>query len=149
MRLKSFVFLTCAMFLLLSGCSASSAFTQSGGVGALVGGAAGAGIGASIGDQYGETQFGALLGGGIGAGLGLLTGAVIHEQNEEMARKEEIVVREAVGVSPEQYEIEALRKEVNESSDWGRNETKPWEERYRGSNPNAPYQGPARSTYRN
>ena len=137
------------LFPTLAACSAGSAFTQSGALGTVLGGAAGAGIGASLGKQHGETELGALVGGSIGAGLGLISGAIIHEQSEQMARKEEIVVRQAAAVSPEQLEIDALRKEINASSDWGRNETKSWEDRYEGSRSNSPYQGPASSTYRN
>ena len=149
MTSKSLIISSLPVMLFFTSCSASSAFTQSGGLGALFGGAAGAGIGAAVGDQHGEAQLGAAVGGAIGAGLGLLTGGIIHEQNEATAKQDEIVVRQAAAVSREQLEIDALRKQVNESSDWGGNETKPWEERYNGSNPNRPYQGPASSTFRN
>lgn len=145
-RLPAFVV---AASVFLSGCSAGSAFTKDGGLGALIGGALGAGAGAALGDQRGEAEAGAVLGGVVGAGLGLIAGAVIHEQGEEAARKNEIIVRRAAPVSLEQREIDALREEVYDSTSWGRGEVKPWNERYRGDNPNIPYQGPASSTFRN
>ncbi|MCB0344569.1 MAG: hypothetical protein KDD66_05615 [Bdellovibrionales bacterium] len=41
-----------------------------------------------------------------------------------------------------QKEIDQLRKEIEESTKYGRGETKDWEDRYLDHNPNTPYQGP-------
>ena len=54
-----------------------------------------------------------------------------------------ITKREPLEVSVEDKQLDALRREQLEKTTWGRAETKPWNERFRGYDSNRPFQGTA------
>lgn len=52
-----------------------------------------------------------------------------------------VTIREADLPPKEISEIDELRKEVGDRTKLGKGETKPWNERYQGENPDKPFQG--------
>ena len=126
-----------------SACSASSFPTWEGLAGLTAGAAAGAGIGSIIGDEYGKKTENTLLAGGIGAATGLAIGALIHDNRMELAKEDAQVIREAQQLDSRQKEIDDIRRAVDSDSSWGRNEVKPWQERYNVETSDIPYQGVA------
>ena len=124
-----------------SGCSAAAYGSQEAFTSGLAGGAVGSGIGYLIGDRIGNKSQNIAVNGAIGAGLGLLAGAAINERNIQLAKQREIVVREARLIGKTQMELDKLREELNESTSWGRNEVKPWDQRYTADDYPAPFQG--------
>ena len=111
----------------------------------VVGGVLGAGVGAAIGTAVGETAKNVAVNSAIGAGAGLLVGAMINEMNR---KQRVVVVRQAETIGENQKRIDALRKEVDDSTKWGQGEIRSWDQRYLDHNPNYPYQGAASVTYR-
>ena len=124
-----------------SGCSASAYGSQEAFTSGLAGGAVGSAVGWLIGDKIGNKSENIAVNGAIGAGLGLLAGAAINERNIQLAKQREIVVREARLISKTQMELDRLRENLNDSSSWGRNETKPWDQRYTADDYAPPFQG--------
>jgi len=124
------------------GCSPASYSSTEGIVGGLAGSAVGSGVGALIGSQAGNMGTNIALNAAIGGGMGLLSGAILHEHNLQVARDREIVLREAELIDENQRSIDLLRDQVNETSSWGKNEVKSWDERYPAENLELPYQGP-------
>lgn len=116
-------------------------FSQEGAVASLITSGIGAGAGYAVGNEIGKKTENTLLGAGIGAGLGLMAGGLLHEQNLKVAKARAIVVREARMLDRNQKEIDNLRERIYESSSWGGNESRPWNERYWGEDPDYPYQG--------
>ena len=82
-----------------------------------------------------------LVNGAIGAGAGLLTGVIINEYQKRQSPEEIRIIREAQLIGSNQTTIDKLRKEVDESSDWGKNESRSWEERYQTEDSHRPYLG--------
>ncbi len=125
----------------LVGCAPSSMFTQEGAGFGIVSGLLGGGAGYLIGEEVGKKTENTLLGTGVGVGLGMMAGGLIHEQNVRTAQKRTVVVREARLIGETQKELDHLRNELTESTTWGGNEVKPWNERYWGEDTGIPYQG--------
>ena len=147
--MKRFQYLA-AIFLVvfaLDSCSFQSLFTPVAATTSAVGAAVGAGGGylyASKKDGYDKGKS-ALVGLGTGAALGLLAGGLMAEEDPAVAAKPKVVRVPVYSENTMQLEIDSLRYEVNESTKWGRGETKPWDERIY-ENSNFPYQGPAVGT---
>ena len=134
----SLTFCTCA----LPACSPGSFFsTEAGGAG-LLGTALGSGVGWVIGEEVGNKTENIAINAAIGGGLGLLSGALLHERNIQIARKREVVMREARLASRNQRELDARRQRLYDATNWGQNEVKRWDERYWGEEAELPYQGP-------
>ena len=127
--------------LLCSGCAPSSMFSQEGGVAGLIMSGVGAGAGYAVGNQIGKKTENTLLGAGTGAALGLMAGGLLHEQNLRTAKARAVVVREARMIDSNQKEIDDLRERVTESTRWGGNEVRSWNDRYLDEEPANPYQG--------
>jgi hypothetical protein len=108
-------------------------------VGTLVGTGIGSGIGWILGEKTGSKGKNIALNAAIGGGLGLLGGAVLNQRNIQVAREREVVVREARMISKNQRELDTLRSKVYESSSWGQNEVKSWDQRYTGTTENRPF----------
>lgn len=136
------------MIFSLNSCSLQSLFTPVAATTSAVGAAIGAGGGylyASNNDDYDKGES-ALAGLGAGAALGLLAGGLLAEEEPLVETKPKIVrVPVYSDNASMQLEIDSLRYDVNESTKWGRGETKPWDERIY-DNSNFPYQGPAVGT---
>ena len=133
MSLKSLVIRTLAIATLLgsgTGCSYDRMFTSEGLWGTSLGTAAGVGGGYLVGQQIGKPTENMALLGGVGAGAGLLAGGLLHEENVKASQKKLQVVREARLIGDNQREIDHLRQSLEDSSVWGQNEVKPWNERY-------------------
>ena len=128
--------------LSLTSCSPANFWSANAGYGALAGTAVGSGIGAIIGQQHGHMAANILANGALGTLGGLAAGGLYNAMQPVDHSMDDVVERQAVSVNSNQAEIDALRQQVDDAGRWGRNETKPWEERYLGANPNAPYQGP-------
>lgn len=126
-----------------AGCAPASYASSQAAGGTLIGAAVGSGVGWLLGNEVGSKTENVLLNSAIGGGIGLLVGSLLHEQNIRLARKREIVTREARLMSKNQMELDALREQVYESSSWGKNESSPWNKRYLDNAPNIPYQGPS------
>ncbi|MCC6219616.1 MAG: hypothetical protein IT291_00060 [Deltaproteobacteria bacterium] len=133
-------------FFAMSGCSMRSSYSSEGLIGTLIGTGVGGGLGYFLGDQADVAKEGAIAGGAVGAGLGLLAGGLMYD--DAQLSRHEVVVRKSLPVSDTSKQIDAIRNQVYDSSSWGNNETKSWNERYLGKNPNIPYQGPASPTFR-
>ena len=127
------------------GCSPSSMASPEGAVGSIITGVLGAGAGYAVGNEIGKKTENTLLGAGVGAGLGLMAGGLLHEQNLRVAKQRAVVVREAKMISRQQKELDNLREQLSESTQWGGNEVKPWNDRYWGEDSAIPYQGPGHS----
>jgi hypothetical protein len=125
------------------GCSPASMGTTEGLYGTALGAAAGTGVGLLFAQKVGNTAENVLINGAIGAGAGLLAGALLHEQNVEVAREREVVQREARLLHENEREIAQMRRQIESASSWGQNETQTWAERYPEDQSNLPYQGPA------
>ncbi len=139
--------LTISVFSLLlcagtSGCTAASYVSQEALTASLVGSAAGSGIGWLIGNEVGSKTENIAVNAAIGGGLGLLAGAIINEKNVSLARKREVVLREARLMDRNQMDLDRLREDLYDSTSWGRAETKSWDERYQVEQSGRPYQGP-------
>jgi hypothetical protein len=126
-----------------AGCSPGAFLSGEAGIGSLGGAAVGSAVGAVIGADKGNMTANIAANGLIGAGVGLLGGAIAHGMGEAGGKKQEIVLREAKMIDENQKEIDLLRQEVDDSTKWGRAETKSWNERYLGEDPSEPYQGPS------
>ena len=124
-----------------SACSLASYQTMEALVGGAGGSIAGGGVGYIIGQEIGKKTENTATGAAVGAAAGVALGALVHENNVELSKEREVVVREAKLIDENQKEIDRLREEVNEESNWGRNETKPWNERYADDIPDEPFQG--------
>lgn len=127
--------------LLAAGCSPASMFSQEGAIAGLITSGIGAGAGYAVGNQIGKKTENTLLGAGTGAALGLMAGGLLHEQNLRTAKQRAVVVREARMIDSNQKEIDDLRERVTESTRWGGNEVRSWNERYLDEEPANPYQG--------
>ena len=110
-----------------------------GGVGgSLIAGAAGYAISRRIGNSAQNV----LTNAAIGAGTGLAAGALLkNHRNNKIAKKQEVVVREAQLITKNQLELDKLRKEVYDSSSWGNNEVGTWDQIYPATNSGTPHQG--------
>lgn len=133
--------LICSLMIAQLSCSPSSYTSQEGMMGGITGTTIGAGIGWWFGKEYGKMTENILLNSAIGGGIGLLAGALLHDQNIKIARKREIVKRESIMISQNQKELDMLRERLYDSTSWGGNETKSWDERYVGEDSDYPYQG--------
>lgn len=139
--------LLASVFIFVSACSPSGYSSREGMTGAMLGTALGSGVGWLLGNEVGDKTENVALNAAIGGGIGLLAGALMHERNISLARKRAVVIREAALASENQKEIDALRQRVDDASSWGRNEVKPWDERYIGNEPDRPFQGSTQFTY--
>lgn len=52
------------------------------------------------------------------------------------------VIRIPAKINSVQKEIDDIRDRTYDNTKYGRSETRPWNDRYLGNNPNYPYQGP-------
>lgn len=138
---KIFVNSTILFSLLTASCSPSSMFTSEGAYSSAAGGILGTGIGYAIGQQVGKTTENMLLAGTIGSGIGLMAGGLLHEHNIAVSQKQEVLIRQVRMVDDNQREIDSLREKLHDSTSWGGNEVKPWNERYWGDNYQHPYEG--------
>lgn len=138
MRISLFFLLT---VISLSACAPSSMFTQEGLVTSSFGAAAGTGAGYLIGKQIGKKTENMLLGAATGSALGLMAGGLLHENNIRSAQQREVLIRQARMVGSTQKELDILREQLYDSTRWGGNEVKPWEERYWGDFHGHPYEG--------
>ena len=131
------------MLIILCSCSAQSAASSTALLAGLIGGGAGVAGGAIIGqnDRSIGAKRGAVALGTVGALLGATAGSVAR-QNEIDAQRETYFKREPYETDQRQLEIDKFREQVYESSSWGRNEVRPYEERYVILDENPPYQGP-------
>ena len=133
MNLKAFALrmvLFAGVTMSATGCSTDSLFTSEGLWGTSLGTAAGVGTGYLVGQHIGKPTENMALIGGIGAGAGLLAGGLLHDENVKASQKKLQVVREARLIGDNQREIDHLRQTLEDSSVWGQNEVKPWNERY-------------------
>ncbi len=131
--------------LSVSACSASSAATGPGIIAGLVGAGAGVAAGSIIDETYELSASSMAVLGGAGAALGLIAGALIYENQQASLEEEKPTIRKAsfdIQNDPQQREIDALRRQMEDDSVWGRSETKSWNDRYLGDNPSIPYQTP-------
>ena len=124
------------------GCSPTAVTAPEGMIGTALGAAAGSGVGLLFGNKEGNTTENVIVNSAIGAGVGLLAGSLLHERNLQIAKEREVVLREARMLDSNQQDIDQLRRKVYDSSSWGANETKVWDERYEENQSNRPYQGP-------
>ena len=145
MRFRVSCLSLCASLLVSSfaatGCTAAAYGSQEALTAGLMGGGIGSGVGWLIGNEIGDKSQNIAVNGAIGAALGLLAGAAINERNIQLAKQREVVVREARLIGKTQMELDKLRGELDNSSSWGRNEVKPWDQRYTGDDYTIPYQG--------
>ncbi len=139
MRTALNLLLGTAIIFSTSACSARNYTSQEGLFGTLLGTGIGSGIGWVLGEKVGNKGKNIAVNAAIGGGLGLLGGAVLNQRNIQVAREREVVVREARMISKNQRELDRLRSEVYESSSWGQNEVKSWDQRYTGRNDDRPF----------
>lgn len=84
------------------------------------------------------------LAGVAGMGIGAVAGAIMYENKVDAEQKAEVrIIRKesATAGYAQQKEIDALHKNIHDSTKWGQGETKHWDERYLGKESNVPYQG--------
>ncbi len=124
------------------GCTAASYVSQEALTASLAGSAVGSGVGWLIGNEVGNKTQNIAVNAAIGGGLGLLAGAIINEKNVSLARKREVVLREARLMDRNQHELDRLREDLYDSTSWGRAETRTWDHRYQQDSSGRPYQGP-------
>ncbi len=137
--------LSVILVTLLSGCADLVGHEQ------MVGFLGGTAVGSAVGAAYGEFVDGGedvgkatAIGAAGGAALGFLAGGMMADENSEVVKQEARVIRKpAPGPSDEQRQIDALRRYMEDRAILGGLETKPWNERYLGEEPESPYQGPA------
>ena len=140
--LKYMTFLALLPVLLcLSACSPGSYASNEGMMGAFTGTLLGSGVGWYLGDELGKKKENILLNAAIGGGLGLVGGALLNEQKVRLAKEREVVIREALLIDENQKELDNLREDLDESTNWGRGEVKPWNERYPDEAYDLPFSG--------
>ena len=140
---KIFMFIIALGAMTQTGCSPAGLASTEGMFGGLAGAAVGSGVGALLADQSGGSMGKNIaLNAAIGAGVGLLGGSILGENNLKIQRQREIVLREAELIDENQRELDLLRGQIDESSSWGRNEVKPWNERYPAEDLQLPFDGP-------
>ena len=125
-----------------SSCSPANFWSPNAGYGALGGTLIGSGIGAVIGQENGNMTSNVIANGLLGTAGGVLAGGFYNAAQPVDNSMADVVERRAIYINSNQAEIDAMRQQVDDAGRWGRNEEKPWDERYLGSNPNVPYQGP-------
>lgn len=126
-----------------TGCSPAAYSSSEGIVGGLIGSAMGSGVGAYFGSVEGNMTKNILANAAIGGGLGLLGGSMMYENNLQLERQREVVVREAEMIDKNQRELDLSRERLYDSTSWGGNDSKPWNERYPAEDLELPYQGPS------
>jgi len=127
----------------LSACSTTSIASPVAAVGTIVGAGVGALTGGLIASRDKDYDKGKTIavGAGAGAGLGLLAGALVQNHNEEVEKARPVVREPMYTNNPVQREIDAIRKDMRDSTSYGRGEVRSWDQRYQGSH-SLPYQGP-------
>lgn len=128
--------------LSMNACSPASAVSSTAAMAGLFGAGAGAAGGVYLGQQdIGVTaNEGAAALGAAGALVGLTAGAIAH-QNEIDKQKQTYYDRVPYETDLRAGEIERVHTYVDESSSWGRNEVKSYEDRYPLEDENRPFQG--------
>lgn len=127
---------------LFSACYPEKLLTLDAGLGSALGAGAGVAIGKEISDTMGDEDENMAIGGIIGAGSGLLAGSLVNRARTEPSIEPRVVtVRTPMPASPEQKLIDHTRTQMELNSQWGQQETKPWNERYAGDNYDLPYEG--------
>jgi len=121
-------------------CSAGGNLPTTPLLGGGAGGLAGYWIGDSLADPGRENA-----GRAIGAGLGIVSGAVaggLVERNSEEQRRRALPTKRVKETQDRtlDIEIDRARRELDDGLNYGRSETKSYEERYRDSESNTPYQ---------
>jgi hypothetical protein len=146
--LKKVVVLTISSSLFFSGCSSAASAGASAlpiapqvAIPVLIGSVGGAGFGHLFGKENGDATQNVLINSAIGAGVGLAAGAVLYTRQLELKQEQEETKKQGELIVKSQKDIDTLRTQVNESSSWGRNETKSFEERYQIDRSEEPYQG--------
>ncbi len=140
MKIFKILFLMALINSSLSSCSSSSALSSIGLIGTGLGAAAGTGVGYVIGDKIGKKTENMVLAGAIGAGAGMLAGGLIND-NLELEKAKTRIIRQARQTDARQHEIDSLRESLTDASNWGKLETRSWNERYRGDYYDTPYEG--------
>ena len=97
-------------------------------------------MGYVIGDKIGKKTENMVLAGAIGAGAGMLAGGLIND-NLELEKAKTRIIRQARQTDARQHEIDSLRESLTDASNWGKLETRSWNERYRGDYYDTPYEG--------
>ena len=129
------------ILLPLSSCSPSSYTSAEGLTGTLIGTGIGSGIGWFLGEELGKKKENIAVNAAIGGGAGLLGGALLHEKKISLAKEREVVIREALLIDENQKELDNLRNDLDESTNWGRGEVKPWDQRYLDYEDDRPHHG--------
>lgn len=143
MKASKILVLACSLYIGGIGCTAASYVSQEALTASLAGSAVGSGVGWLIGNEVGNKTQNIAVNAAIGGGLGLLAGAIINEKNVSLARKREVVLREARLMDRNQMELDRLREDLYDSTSWGRGEIRTWDKRYEETPSNRPYQGPS------
>ncbi len=141
MKYKSVNLLLCFSLFTFISCSESGWGSPDALIGTVLGAGAGAGGAILLGVDDSNKVLTAL---GVGAGVGLVLGKMFNEYRLENDpdRLQHVIRKPAYKDSLQrEKEIELLNKQIHDSGKWGRSETKPWKERYRGEDKNVPYLG--------
>lgn len=141
MKSTTYIFALGLFAVSTSACSAPGNLPST----SLAGGGVGAIAGYFLGENAAETGR-ENTGRAIGAGLGVVSGAIaggIVEKSNQRAQAEALPNKRV----PEDQdrsldrEIDRARRDLDEKLNYGRSETKTYEERYRESESHLPYQG--------